>query len=239
MSEATEWGQGSNRRPHGHYVGFFTGWATTGTYGIWKFLGRGLNWSSRFGHGNIGSKPHLPPMLQLTTIWIFNLLSEVRNWTCITDNVGSLTCWATMGTPTCLQTFFFGCPQAYGVPRPGIRSEPQPQTKSQLQQRQIPNPLCRARDRTRVPVLPRHRQSCWGTVGAPVCRLFDEGHSDWCEVISHCSSGLHFSNGYLIQILTPSHINSVSLGTLLKLLWVKVSSSFSNGDNIYYSWYKS
>ena len=20
-----------------------------------------------------------------------------------------------------------------------------------------------------------------------VCRLFDEGHSDWCEVISHCS----------------------------------------------------
>ena len=20
-----------------------------------------------------------------------------------------------------------------------------------------------------------------------VCRLFDDGHSDWCEVISHCS----------------------------------------------------
>ena len=27
-----------------------------------------------------------------------------------------------------------------------------------------------------------------------VCRLFDEGHSDWCEVISHCSFNLHFSN---------------------------------------------
>ena len=27
-----------------------------------------------------------------------------------------------------------------------------------------------------------------------VCRLFDVGHSDWCEVISHCSSDLHFSN---------------------------------------------
>ena len=27
-----------------------------------------------------------------------------------------------------------------------------------------------------------------------VCRLFDEGHSDWCEVISHCSFDLHFSN---------------------------------------------
>ena len=27
-----------------------------------------------------------------------------------------------------------------------------------------------------------------------VCRLFDEGHSDWCEVISHCGFDLHLSN---------------------------------------------
>ena len=27
-----------------------------------------------------------------------------------------------------------------------------------------------------------------------VCRLFDDDHSDWCEVISHCSFDLHFSN---------------------------------------------
>ena len=27
-----------------------------------------------------------------------------------------------------------------------------------------------------------------------VCRLFDDGHSDWYEVISHCSFDLHFSN---------------------------------------------
>ena len=26
------------------------------------------------------------------------------------------------------------------------------------------------------------------------CRLFDDGHSDLCEVISHCSFDLHFSN---------------------------------------------
>ena len=26
------------------------------------------------------------------------------------------------------------------------------------------------------------------------CRLFDDGHSDWCEMISHCSFDLHFSN---------------------------------------------
>ena len=27
-----------------------------------------------------------------------------------------------------------------------------------------------------------------------VCRLFDDGHSDWCEVIAHCGFELHFSN---------------------------------------------
>ena len=27
-----------------------------------------------------------------------------------------------------------------------------------------------------------------------ICRLFEDGHSDQCEVISHCSFDLHFSN---------------------------------------------
>ena len=27
-----------------------------------------------------------------------------------------------------------------------------------------------------------------------VCRFFDDGHSDWCEIITHCSFDLHFSN---------------------------------------------
>ena len=27
-----------------------------------------------------------------------------------------------------------------------------------------------------------------------ICRLFDDGHSDWCEMIPHCSFDLHFSN---------------------------------------------
>ena len=27
-----------------------------------------------------------------------------------------------------------------------------------------------------------------------VCRFFDDGHSDQCEVMSHCSFYLHFSN---------------------------------------------
>ena len=34
-----------------------------------------------------------------------------------------------------------------------------------------------------------------------VCRLFDDGHFDWCEVISHCSFYLHFSKyfGHLMR----------------------------------------
>ena len=35
-----------------------------------------------------------------------------------------------------------------------------------------------------------------------VCRLFDEGHSDWFEVISHCSFDLHFSNSEQPLLLT-------------------------------------
>ena len=27
-----------------------------------------------------------------------------------------------------------------------------------------------------------------------VCRLFNDGHSDWCEVVPHCSFDLDFSN---------------------------------------------
>uniref|UniRef100_A0A8D0U4S0 Uncharacterized protein n=1 Tax=Sus scrofa TaxID=9823 RepID=A0A8D0U4S0_PIG len=28
-----------------------------------------------------------------------------------------------------------------------------------------------------------------------ICGLLNHGHSDWCEVVSHCSFGWHFSNG--------------------------------------------
>ena len=30
--------------------------------------------------------------------------------------------------------------------------------------------------------------------GFIVCRISDDGHSDWCEVIFHCSFDLHFHN---------------------------------------------
>ena len=34
-----------------------------------------------------------------------------------------------------------------------------------------------------------------------VCRIFDEGHSDQCEVISHCSFDLHFSEMSYVEHL--------------------------------------
>ena len=39
-----------------------------------------------------------------------------------------------------------------------------------------------------------HHQSNTSSPVFIVCRLFDEGHSDWCEVISYCSFELHFFN---------------------------------------------
>ena len=28
------------------------------------------------------------------------------------------------------------------------------------------------------------------------CRFFDDGHANWCELMSHCSFDMHFSNTY-------------------------------------------
>ena len=39
-----------------------------------------------------------------------------------------------------------------------------------------------------------HQQCKCLSTPSPVCRHFDEGHSDRCEVILHCSLDLHFSH---------------------------------------------
>ena len=76
--------------------------------------------------------------------------------------------------------FFFFChPTAYGVPGPGIRSEPQlwltPHTP-QLWQCQVINLLCQVRNWTCVPMPQRCHQSCCATVGIPIALIFSYPH---------------------------------------------------------------
>ena len=78
---------------------------------------------------------------------------QVLNQSHSSDKAGSLT---TRPPGNSFFFFFFRCPMAYGVPRQGIRFEPQLQPKPQLQQHWILNPLCWARDRACIPVFPRH-----------------------------------------------------------------------------------
>ena len=59
-------------------------------------------------------------------------------------------CHSGNSSPLCLFSYclIFGFPVVKEVPRPGIRSEPRSRPKPQLQQHQILNPLCWARDQT-------------------------------------------------------------------------------------------
>ena len=58
-----------------------------------------------------------------------------------------------------------------------------------------------------------------------VCRLFDDGHSDQCRVISHCSFDLHFSNNKIflsllaICCLYNLFLRNICLG-LLRTFWL-------------------
>ena len=49
------------------------------------------------------------------------------------------------------------------------------------------------------------------------CRLFDDGHSDWCGVISHCSFDLHFSNKE--QFWASFHVLASCTSSLEKCLF--------------------
>ena len=70
-----------------------------------------------------------------------------------------------------------------------------------------------------------------------VCRLFDDGHSDWCEVILHCSFDMHFSAAAakslqscptLCDPIDGSPPGSPVLGILQARILEWVAISFSN-----------
>ena len=53
-----------------------------------------------------------------------------------------------------------------------------------------------------------------------ICRLLNDGHSDWCEVVHHCSFGLHFNNS------TVEHLFMYLFHVPVCLLWRNVSLAF-------------
>ena len=101
---------------------------------------------------------------------------------------------------------FFGCLVAYGAPGPGIRSEPQSWTKSQLQQGQIFNPLCPARDWTLIPALPRHCPSCCTTVGTPECMPFKAQWSVYYFIIELDSKTLFLFCSDIVTVIEEYRI---------------------------------
>ena len=54
-----------------------------------------------------------------------------------------------------------------------------------------------------------------------VCRLFDDGHSDQCEVISHCSFDLHFSDNE--RCWASFHVLAICMSSLEKCLFKSFS----------------
>ena len=122
-------------------------------------------------YSNTRSEPHLRPTPQHTampdplTYLVKPGIEPKSSWII----AGFITAEPRWELPIFSFVFFIlGYLEAYGVPKPGIKSELQLQPKPQLQQCQIPNPLCWAGDGTCIPVLLRYHQSQYTTVEVPV-----------------------------------------------------------------------
>ena len=60
-----------------------------------------------------------------------------------------------------------------------------------------------------------------------ICRLLNDDHSDWCEVVPHCSFGLHFSNIYWCW--ASFHVPASQLYVFLKKCLLNSSTHFYIG----------
>ena len=94
------------------------------------------------------------------------------------------------------------------LPRLGVKSELQPPATAittavpdpswvcelhhSSRQHWIVNPLKRVRDQTHILIYSSQILYHWATIRTPViCRIVNDNHSDWCEVVPHCSFYLH------------------------------------------------
>ena len=120
--------------------------------------------------------------------------------------------------------FTFGRPEAYGIPRPGIRSEPQLWPKSQLLQCWILNPLCLGWESNLWPSTPR---CCWShctTAGTPCPETFNPVvvcQSIWRAGSMSCSFLYHsqYPERYFIEgrsWMDARYLNDLTLVNQLK-----------------------
>ena len=75
------------------------------------------------------------------------------------------------------------------------------------------------------------------------CRLFDGGHSDWCEMISHCSFDLHFYRNLEYQVHESKQIGNnqtemarvnIDILGISELNWTGMGEFNSDDHYIYY-----
>ena len=57
-----------------------------------------------------------------------------------------------------------------------------------------------------------------------LCRFFDDGHSDWCEMIPHSSFDLHFSSNNFLVVLLQGRGTKIKINKWqsVYLLWRNV-----------------
>ena len=123
--------------------------------------------------------------------------------------------------------FFFDHPAVYGIPRPGMRSEPQLQPTPKLQQCWIFNPLSPAGNQTCIPVFQRYCQSRCTTAGVALLSFLHIAKPPVSESVPKFSwrSAHHF------QYLFGKKIKALATPKFsVLLLFARVSQTMNNNE---------